>query len=263
MSGAFAGQVAVITGGAGGIGRALGKALVAAGAQVLLADVTSNPDSGDDVFTCDVTKPEDCTALADEAWRRFGRVDLLVNNAGIAGASGRLASVALDEARRVFEVNFWGVWNGCAAFAPRLAAQDHPSAIYNVASENALFCAMPRSAAYIASKHAVLGLTENLREDLPPHVHVGTIIPGWVATGINPESVRDVAMPADEYAAIILPQIAARERFVVSHAYNVERMGERVAALETAYATHAPRYAGDDEYDVRHYIQRLKDARRG
>jgi NAD(P)-dependent dehydrogenase (short-subunit alcohol dehydrogenase family) len=258
MSGAFAGQVAVITGGAGGIGRALGKALEAAGAQVLLADL-----SGNDVFICDVTKPEDCVALADEAWRRFGRVDLLINNAGIAGANGRLASVALAEAKRVFEVNFWGVWNGCAALVPRLIAQAHPSAIYNVASENALFCAMPRAAAYIASKHAVLGLTENLREDLPPHVHVGTIIPGWVATGINPEPFRSQAMAADEYAGIVLPQIAARERFVVSHASNVEPMGERVRALESAYAAYAPRYPGDEKYDVRRYIQQLKDARRG
>lgn len=253
---AFEGQVAVITGGAGGIGRALGAALEAQGARVLLADI-----AGEGVFACDVTRPEDCTALADEAWTRFGRVDLLIANAGIGGASGRLAQVPLEDARRVFEVNFWGVWNACAAFAPRMAAQEHPSAIYNVASENALFCAMPRSAAYIASKHAVLGLTENLREDLPPHVHVGTIIPGWVATGINPAAIRDRAMPADRFAEIVLPQITARERFAVSHAYNVERMNERVDALESAYAAHAPRYAGDEEYDVRHFIQKLREER--
>jgi NAD(P)-dependent dehydrogenase (short-subunit alcohol dehydrogenase family) len=253
---AFDGQVAVITGGAGGIGRALGEALEAAGAHVLLADI-----AGDDVFACDVTRPEDCAALADEAWRRFGRVDLLINNAGIAGPSKRLAEAPLDQARKVFEVNFWGVWNGCAAFAPRLAAQDHPSAIYNVASENALFCAMPRAAAYIASKHAVLGLTENLREDLPPHVHAGTIIPGWVATRINPPEVADKAMPADRFAEIVLPQIAARERFVVSHAHNVVRMNERVAALESAFARYAPRYDGDEEYDVRAFIERLREGR--
>ncbi|QGN54366.1 SDR family oxidoreductase [Novosphingobium sp. Gsoil 351] len=253
---AFEGQVAVITGGAGGIGRALGEALEAQGAQVLLADL-----AGQGVFACDVTRPQDCAALADEAWRRFGRVDLLINNAGIGGASGRLAQVPLDQARRVFEVNFWGVWNGCAAFAPRMAEQEHPSAIYNVASENALFCAMPRSAAYIASKHAVLGLTENLREDMPPHVHVGTIIPGWVATGINPEAIRNQAMPAARFAEIVLPQVAARQRFVVSHAHNVERMNERVGSLEAAYATYAPRYPGDEEYDVRHFIQRMREGR--
>jgi hypothetical protein len=68
-------------------------------------------------------------------------------------------------------------------------------------------------------------------------------------------------MPAARFAAIVLPQIAARERFVVSHAYNVVRMNERVAALETAFAAHAPRYEGDDDYDVRTFIQKLREAR--
>lgn len=250
----FTGQVAVVTGGAGGIGSALGRALTAAGAQVLLADRAG----GEGIVACDVTRSEDLEALADIAWQRFGRVDLLVNNAGIGGAGGRLWKVDAAAARQIFEVNFWGVWNGCAAFAPRMAAQDHPSAIYNVASENALFCAVPRNGAYIASKHAVLGLTESFREDLPTHVHAGTIIPGWVLSGLTSEGGRDVAMPADDYAGIILPQIAARERFVVSHPYNVVPMGERTAALEAAYAQYAPRYEGDIEHDVRAYIARLR-----
>lgn len=250
----YSGQVAVITGGAGGIGGALGRALEAAGAQVLLAD----REAGEGIVACDVTKPEDLEALAELAWQRFGRVDLLVNNAGIGGAGGRLWKVDPAAARQVFEVNFWGVWNGCAAFAPRMAAQDHASAIYNVASENALFCAMPRQAAYIASKHAVLDLTESLREDLPEQVHVGTIIPGWVLSGLTSEGGRDVAMPADDYAAIILPQLAARERFVVSHAYNAVRMAERTQALEAAFTRSAPRYAVDIEHDVREYIARLR-----
>ncbi|MCZ8323581.1 MAG: SDR family NAD(P)-dependent oxidoreductase [Novosphingobium sp.] len=254
MSADFSGQVAVITGGAGGIGRALGKALAAAGAEVLLAD----REAGDGVVACDVAQLDQVEALADLAWERFGRVDLLINNAGIGGAGGRLWKVDPVEARRIFEVNFWGVWHGCRAFAPRMIEQDHPSSIYNVASENALFCAVPRNGAYIASKHAVLGLTESFREDLPRHVHAGTIIPGWVLSGLTSEGGRDVAMPAERYAEIILPQLAARERFVVSHAYNVVPMAERTAALEAAFARAAPRYDGDVEHDVRAYIARLR-----
>lgn len=255
MSQSFAGKVAVITGGGSGIGQALGRALEAAGGQVLTADI-----AGDDVFPCDVTRPETLEALADEAWRRFGRVDLLVNNAGIGLGGKRLPEVPLDDARRVFEVNFWGVWHGCRAFAPRLAEQDHDSAIYNVASENALFCAIMRSAAYIASKHAVLGMTESLREDLPPHVHAGTIIPGWVGTPIGSEAARQYAMDVDRFAAIIVPQMLARERFVVSHAYNAVRMHERVDAIDQAFARYAPRSEGDDEYDVRLFIARMRKA---
>jgi NAD(P)-dependent dehydrogenase (short-subunit alcohol dehydrogenase family) len=251
----FTGQIAVITGGASGIGRALGEALVAAGAQVILAD----RNGSDGVVACDVTRPEDLAALADLAWERFGRVDLLFNNAGIGGGGGRLWKADSEAARQVFEVNFWGVWNGCRAFAPRMVEQDHPSAIYNTASENALFCAVPRNGAYIASKHAVLGLTESLREDLPPHVHAGTIIPGWVATGLTAGNAEH-AMPAARYAEIVLPQIAARERFVVSHACNAVPFCERTRAIEEAYSRSAPRYDGDDEYDVRSFIARMRNA---
>lgn len=255
MTNDFSGQVAVITGGASGIGKALGAALEAKGARVMLADRTP----GDNVVTCDVSRPEDLDALADLAWERFGRVDLLFNNAGVGGGGGRLWKADVAEARKLFDINFWGVWHGCRAFAPRMAAQDHPSAIFNTASENALFCAVPRAGAYIASKHAVLGLTESLREDLPEHVHAGTIIPGWVATGLTAGNA-DHAMPAERFAEIILPQIAARERFVVSHACNVDPMGERVAAIEAAYAKYAPRYPGDDEYDVRAYMAKMRNA---
>lgn len=255
MSGLFDGQAAVVTGGAGGIGAALGRALEAAGAQVLLADL-----GGEGVFPCDVTDPAALEALADEAWRRFGRVDLLINNAGIGSGGKRLWDMPLENARKVFEVNFWGVWHGCSTFAPRMAAQDHPSAIFNVASENALFCAVRKASAYIASKHAVLGLTESLRSDLPPHVHAGTIIPGWVGTGLNPAEVSQFAMDAGRFAELILPQIAGRERFVVSHSYNAVRMRERIEALEDAFARNAPRYDGDEEFDVPLFVERMRSA---
>lgn len=253
MSDAFAGKSAVITGGASGIGAALGRALEAAGAQVLLADL-----AGEGTFPCDVADPAAVEALADEAWRRFGRVDLLVNNAGIGSGGKRMWEGELADARRVFEVNFWGVWNGCRAFIPRLIAQGGESAIFNVASENALFNAIRRGSAYIASKHAVLGLTESLRDDLPPEIHAGTIIPGWVGTEINPAEVKQHAMEVDRYARIVLPQLAARERFVVSHAYNAVRLRERPEALADAFARNAPRYPGDDEFDVKSFIAKLR-----
>jgi hypothetical protein len=68
-------------------------------------------------------------------------------------------------------------------------------------------------------------------------------------------------MAADQFAAIIVPQMLACERFVVGHAYNVVRIAERTDALSDAYARHAPRYQGDDEYDVRSVIDRMRRAR--
>lgn len=263
---------AVITGGASGIGLAIVRELAGSGCRIMLADlpgarlndaVSELTQSGADVVgqACDVSDAAQVDALAEAAYERFGQVDLLINNAGIGGPSGRLADVDIAEARRHFDVNFWGVWHGCSSFAPRMSAQNEPCAIYNTASENALFCAMPKSAAYIAAKHAVLGLTENFREEMPPHVHVGTIIPGWVHTAIGPEQFMKWGMDGSDYAKIVVPQIIARERFVVSHSYNVVRKAERDDALADSFARNAPRKDGDEQYDVRLVFEGLSKLR--
>ena len=273
MSSALQLGAAVITGSASGIGLAVARQLGALGARVLLADlpgerldavVASLEAAGIDALAepCDVSDLAQVEALADAAFERLGRVDLVFNNAGVGGPRGKLWEVDPVAARAHFDVNFWGVWHGCRAFAPRLAAQASPSAIYNTGSENSFFCAMPGSAAYIAAKHAVLGLTENLREDLPAHVHAGLVIPGWVFTGIGPEAAMRHGMPVDEFAQIIVPQMLTCERFVVAHSYNVVRIHERIDALDAAFAEHAPRYEGDDEYDVRAVVERLRAERK-
>lgn len=269
MSEAFVCGAAVITGGASGIGLAVARELGSRGARVVLADlpgeqldaaVAELKAEGIEALGegCDVRELDQVEALAEAAFARLGRVDLVFNNAGVGGVRGKLWEVDPAAARAHFDVNFWGVWHGCRAFAPRLVAQASPSVIYNTGSENSFFCAMPHSAAYIAAKHAVLGLTENLREDLPEHVRAGLVIPGWVFTGIGPEAAMRHGMPADEFAQIIVPQMLARERFVVAHAYNQVRIHERIDALDAAFAAHAPRYEGDDEYDVRLVITRLR-----
>lgn len=272
MSDAFEIGSAVITGGASGIGLAIASHLGSAGARIVLADLPGDrleaarvqlQAAGIDAqgIPCDVADPAQVEAMAEQAFAALGRVDLVLNNAGVGGPRGKLWEVDPAAARRHFDVNFWGIWHGCRAFAPRLAAQDSASAIYNTGSENSLFCAVPQTAAYLAAKHAVLGLTESLREDLPDHVQAGTIIPGWVHTAIGPDAVMRHGMAADRFAEIVVPQIRARERFVVAHAFNVERIHERIDALDAAYAASAPRYPGDDEYDVRTVAARMQRER--
>ena len=166
-----------------------------------------------------------------------------------------------DAARAHFDVNFWGIWNGCRAFAPRMVAQDKPSAIYNTGSENSFFCAVPQTAAYIAAKHAVLGMTESLREDLPEHVHAGLIIPGWVFTPLGDERFMKNGMDVSEYAGIVVPQLLARRRFVVSHGYNTVRIAERMDELGDSYAQFALSPEDDAKHDVRLVFQQmLKDS---
>lgn len=258
----FAGKVAVITGGASGIGRAIARRLIAEGGEVVLADRDEGRlalvagELGEPALPvpCDVAELASVEALAGQAFAWRGHVDLVLNNAGVGGPNGKLWQVDPQAARRHFDVNYWGVWHGCRAFAPRLAAQERDSALYNTASENALFCAGPRMGTYIAAKHAVLGLTESLREDVPPHVHVGTMFPGWVHTAIGPENFMQFGMDADRFAAIVVPQLLARERFVVSHRSNVRRIRERLDPLLDAYATRAE----DDAMDVRDWIDSLR-----
>lgn len=261
----FAPKTAVITGGASGIGLALAKRLSGQGLAVMIADLPGErldalAGEGFQTLPCDVSDLAQVETLADAAFAAFETVDLVFNNAGITGPTGKLWDVDPADARAHFDVNFWGVWNGCRAFAPRLAAQKSPSAIYNTGSENSFFCAVPQSAAYIGAKHAVLGLTENLREDLPPHVHAGTIIPGWVFTGLGPEHAMRHAMPAEDYIDLILPQILARRRFVVSHGYNEVRIAERMEELSESYSVYALPPEEDAKYDVRLVIERMKQA---
>ena len=258
---------AVITGGASGIGLAIARELAGRGVTVMLADLpgerlerAAGMLPGALTHPCDVRDLAQVEALADAAFERLGEVHLLLNNAGVGGPRGKLWEVDPEAARAHFDVNFWGVWHGCRAFAPRLIAQDAPSAIYNTGSENSFFCAVPQSAAYIAAKHAVLGLTESLREDLPAHVHAGTIIPGWVYTAIGPEQFMKPGMPAEDFAAIVVPQLLERRRFVVSHGYNTVRIAERMDELAQSYAEFALPPEEDAKYDVRLVMEQLRKA---
>jgi len=266
MTEAFAPKTAVITGGASGIGLAIAKRLAGQGTAVIVADlegpaldrakqlenITAHP--------CDVSDLSQVEALADAAFDQFETVDLLLNNAGQGGVRGKMWEVDPDAARAHFDVNFWGVWNGCRAFAPRLIAQDTPSAIYNTGSENSWFCAVRQTAAYIAAKHAVLGMTESLREDLPDHVHAGLIIPGWVFTPLGPEQFMKFGMDVEDYVDIVLPQILLRRRFVVSHGYNQVRIDERMAELAASFDEYALPAADDAKHDVQLVMEQLRQA---
>lgn len=265
----FAPQTAVITGGASGIGLALARRLAGHGVRVMVADLPRESLERaariDRVVTwpCDVSDLPQVEALAEAAFESFDSVDLVLNNAGQGGVRGKLWEVDPEAARAHFDVNFWGIWNGCRAFAPRLIEQETPSAIYNTGSENSFFCAVPRTAAYIAAKHAVLGMTESLREDLPEHVHAGLIVPGWVFTPLGPEQFMKFGMDVERFVDLILPQIFARRRFVVSHGYNSIRIAERMDELVQSYADFALPVDEDEKHDTRRFFDRMREVTRG
>ena len=262
----FKDKVVVITGGATGIGFSFAKRFAAEGAKLVIAArrkerlekaETELRDLGAEThhFVCDVTKVEDVEALADFAWKQFGNVDAIVNNAGMMSPQAPLIDVAFADVSRVFDVNFFGVWYGSAIFGKRFVEQGTPAAIYNIGSENSLFHGVPYGGAYVATKHAVLALTESLREEMPDFVDVGLICPGFVRSEIGPDDAMSAGMDTDKYTDIAMSQIKNGEFFIVSHAYNIERINARHKEITEAYERYAPRYDGDNEFDVRTIIE--------
>lgn len=257
----FKNKTAAITGGATGIGFALAKALGKRGASIVIGEPRAERLAEakaalnelrieTSTTLLDVTKPESMEAFADFACETYGGVDLAINNAGISVKRKPITHASLDDLHAVMGVNFFGVWHGCASFGRRMSAQDTPAAIYNVASENAFFTAVRNSAGYVASKHAVMGMTEAFREEMPEHVTVGTIFPGFVHSEMTGDAGAALGMNTDEFAEIVVKQIESGERFIVSHAFNIEHITARYEALKDAFERSAPRYDGDDEYDV-------------
>jgi NAD(P)-dependent dehydrogenase (short-subunit alcohol dehydrogenase family) len=186
----FADQVAIVTGGASGIGRSLVTALHQAGARIVIAD--ANGDLADTVARelgervraerVDVTDAGAVQRLVDGTVRREGRLDLLFNNAGIAVLADT-RDTSLDDWNRLIDVNLRGVVHGVVAAYPIMVRQGSGH-IVNTASAAGLIPS-PATTAYAATKHAVVGLSLSLRaEALHRGVHVSVICPGLIQTPI-------------------------------------------------------------------------------
>jgi NAD(P)-dependent dehydrogenase (short-subunit alcohol dehydrogenase family) len=259
-------KVVVITGSAGGIGFALAKQFLADSARLVLSDlpgdrldaaVSELQAQGGEVIgiPCDVSRREDVEALAEKTVQHYGAVDVLVNNAGISQQPVPLLDADLADFRQLFEVNVYGVLNGIQVFGNLFREQGTPSAIYNLGSENSIYPCVPSAHAYVASKHVVLAISELLAEETPDFIEVALIMPGFVISEMTRGFPQ--GMDADEFAATVMAQLKAGEFYIVSHAYNRVRLEERFSAIAAAYDKYAPRYSGDDEYDVRTLIAKL------
>ena len=189
----FSGKVALITGGASGIGRSLAFALGAKGARIVVGDVDSNAmqqieaDLASEnidarVVRCDVTSEESLTAAADAATEAFGGIDLVFANAGIgAGESGALWDYSDKDWRWCLDVNLWGVINSIKVFMPRLIARGDKTHFVVTGSSNGAFVILPDAPIYTASKAAVHAITENLHYQVTAgglQVGVSALFPG-------------------------------------------------------------------------------------
>jgi NAD(P)-dependent dehydrogenase (short-subunit alcohol dehydrogenase family) len=268
----LAGKIAFVTGGASGIGFALGRAFAEAGMKVVLADiemdalaaaVESLHDFGPDIrgVSCDVADPVSVERAAEASYQAFGNVHVVCNNAGVA-ASGGIDNISLDNWRWVLDVNLMGVLHGIRTFLPHLRGHGEGGHIVNTASMAGMNSGLGFSP-YVASKFAVVGISEALATQIKPFgIGVTVLCPGYVRTRIG-ESGRnrperygvtqtpDPASPAglllaqiagllqsglepSEVAARVVAAIREDELYVFTHPEMRGGVEERFAAILAA-----------------------------
>ncbi|HZR84801.1 MAG TPA: SDR family NAD(P)-dependent oxidoreductase [Candidatus Binatia bacterium] len=217
----FQGRVAVVTGAASGIGRALAERLAGVGMNLVLSDVEEPAlataarelEAGGArvaAVPTDVSKPEQVDALAERAYGAFGAVHVLCNNAGVS-SGGLTWQVPLGDWEWVLGVNLWGVIHGVRAFVPRMLEGGQEGHVVNTASMAGLATA-PGMAPYHVSKFGVVAISESLHYELAmlgAKVKVSVLCPGWVNTRI---ADADRNRPADLPPPALAPdQEALRE----------------------------------------------------
>ena len=218
-------KVAVITGGASGIGYAMAERFAAEGMRLVLADVEeaaleaatkSLRDQGAEVFSMptDVSDAPAVEALGAAALERFGSYHVVCNNAGVGGRGFTTWDEPLTSWEWVLGVNLWGVIHGCRFLVPVLVAQD-VGHVVNTASIAALG-AIGNLGPYNASKHAVLAISETMHHELAArgsNVGVTVVCPGFVSTAIH-ESERNWPERLGELPESTDPEITAMRAFV-------------------------------------------------
>ncbi len=189
-------KVAVVTGAASGIGKAMAECFLNAGMQVVMADVetaaleaaAAELGNTDNVLavTADVSKPESVDALAAAAVERFGKVHVLCNNAGVFSAGASWEATDADY-RWLLDVNVLGIANGLRSFVPGMIAHGEEAHIVITASMAGM-TTMPFSSVYCMSKFAAVGLAECLYKELEqvaPQIGVSVLCPELINTGIG------------------------------------------------------------------------------
>jgi NAD(P)-dependent dehydrogenase (short-subunit alcohol dehydrogenase family) len=230
----LSGKVAVITGGASGIGRATARAFVRRGMAVVLADVNDNrlAEAHAELTAlggrclavrCDVARDDDVHDLARQAVTVMGRVDLLMNNAGVV-LRGALEELTLTDWQWQMEINVFGVIRGIQAFLPRMLEQGS-GYIVNTGSVAGLLALTGEGAPYIASKFAVVGLSEALALYARPRgIGVSVVCPGSVDTNLA-ETGRSVGMTPERQAAETAVAVAVQGNRLM----QPDEVGEAVA----------------------------------
>lgn len=247
----FEGKTAVVTGGASGIGRGIALALASRGANVAVADLhekrlaeTVQTLEGLGVkalgVRCDVTSDADVERLRDESIARFGRVDVLCNNAGVS-VLGPPERAEMADWQWILDVNVLGIVRGVRAFVPAMVERGEGHVV-NTASVAGTWAYSWDAGPYITSKFAAYGYSEVMARSLRPHrVGVTVLCPGLVSTNLG-ETARFSGVPAErraewlyfpeemrtavepEAVGVLVADAILKKQFAVfTHAHDAER----------------------------------------
>jgi NAD(P)-dependent dehydrogenase (short-subunit alcohol dehydrogenase family) len=269
------GRVAVVTGGASGIGRALCEAFVADGSSVVVADldaaeaqsVAESLRAGGgraEAVAVDVSDPASVDDLATETLRRFGRVDVLCNNAGVS-TFNLIQDQTLDDWRWVLDVDLWGIVHGVNSFLPILREQGTAAHIVNTSSMGGLMGGVPFIGPYAAAKAAVVSISETLRAELTIYgspIGVSVLCPSATVSNVmesergRPASrgveqrtedaegmrlaIRSMfdgpdGLPASAVATRTIAAIRAREFWIITHGGEKPTIENRVGEILAAF----------------------------
>ena len=260
----FTDKVAVITGAGSGIGRGIALALADRGCHVVVTDIDESASErvaaevqsrGVESRSAglDVTDRDAVEAIAEYAWAEFGHVEICGNNAGVFPPLSRAINIKEADARWVLDVNLMGAWYGCSAFGRRFLEQEGEAHILNTGSENSFGVAHTGAAFYTASKHALLGLSDVLRYELPERIGVSVLCPGMVKTNLQ----GSVARRHDRYggAKEVTPGegmgLERGDFYIVTHPPVRDIAEERSTEILAAVDAQAPREPGVDYVDTR------------
>ncbi|MEQ9434258.1 SDR family oxidoreductase [Hyphomonas sp.] len=271
----LAGKLALVTGGASGIGAGLTHELVARDVRVIIADidqagaekVARSAGNGTIAMTVDVSSIDSIDELAERVRTEVGEVDLVFANAGVSAASPLLDATpeAFDWQ---FAVNIRGVWALAKAFLKPMIAAKRPGQFVITASEHALGLQHTGVGIYTSTKHAALGLAEVLRAETPDTIQVSVFCPGLVTTrlhdaarfGVVSEAAEDLkaigeaisakGMSAKIVAKMAIDGVERGDFFIVTHPTAFSAAQKRFAELGQAFSAQAPMTEEARKYDM-------------
>lgn len=267
-------KVAFITGGGHGIGLSIGRIFAQQGARVVLADINekrlasaketlASADLSVETVVCDVADPDALRRAADFTLERFGKVHIVVNNAGVSLA-GKPGKIPLEDWRWIVDINLMSVAYGVEIFTPLIQSHGEGGYFINTASM-AGHIAGPAMSPYHATKFAVVGYSESIRADLAAdNISVSVLCPAWVRTdihnaGVNkpsltngatadesssnePEAgIADIAaviesgIAPDDLAQWVLECMLAKRFYIFSHPSMTQHLDARAALIKADY----------------------------